>query len=237
MNSPTPILQAMFFPRYLAIFILFLAPAISAQQKAELGITAGTAVYLGDANPDNPISGLTPTFGLIHVYNFNKRFALRNQFSYVSFSGTKPITSVSTGNTGFATSLLDFSSRIEINFRSFKLVDRKHPLSPYINGGLGAAFLLKSSDGSKFQLTFPFGLGIKYGINRRTCIGLEYGIRKSFTDYLDNIHNDIYSLSQTSSGKIKSHPFINNDWYHVTGLYITYRIFDNPGNCPVYNQP
>jgi hypothetical protein len=40
---------------------------------------------------------------------------------------------------------------------------------------------------SRIQLCIPMGFGLKYGINRKLSIGLEYGIRKTFTDYIDDV--------------------------------------------------
>jgi len=40
---------------------------------------------------------------------------------------------------------------------------------------------------SLIQISIPFGLGFKYGYNRRWSIGLEFGARKTFTDYIDDV--------------------------------------------------
>jgi hypothetical protein len=37
------------------------------------------------------------------------------------------------------------------------------------------------------QFTIPVGFGFKYTVSRRWGIGLEYGIRKTFTDYIDDV--------------------------------------------------
>ncbi len=39
----------------------------------------------------------------------------------------------------------------------------------------------------KVQLCIPVGIGFKYTISRRWGIGIEYGIRKTFTDYIDDV--------------------------------------------------
>lgn len=39
---------------------------------------------------------------------------------------------------------------------------------------------------SNFQVAIPMGFGFKYGISSNVSIGLEYGIRKTFTDYIDD---------------------------------------------------
>jgi opacity protein-like surface antigen len=45
---------------------------------------------------------------------------------------------------------------------------------------------------SKIQLCIPVGIGFKYSFNRRWGIGLEYGIRKTFTDYIDDVSKTYY---------------------------------------------
>lgn len=40
---------------------------------------------------------------------------------------------------------------------------------------------------SPFQLVIPWGLGVKYNVNKQWCIGLEYGVRNTFTDYIDDV--------------------------------------------------
>ena len=45
---------------------------------------------------------------------------------------------------------------------------------------------------SKFQFCVPLGLGVKYALDRRWSIGLEYGIRKTFTDYIDDASKTYY---------------------------------------------
>ena len=45
---------------------------------------------------------------------------------------------------------------------------------------------------SNFQLAIPIGIGFKYSFDRRWGIGLEYGIRKTFTDYMDDASKTYY---------------------------------------------
>ncbi len=40
---------------------------------------------------------------------------------------------------------------------------------------------------SLYSVCIPMGLGFKYGINRRWSVGLEYGLRLTFTDYIDDV--------------------------------------------------
>lgn len=40
---------------------------------------------------------------------------------------------------------------------------------------------------SRFSVCLPMGMGFKYAINRRWNVGLEYGLRLTFTDYIDDV--------------------------------------------------
>ena len=39
----------------------------------------------------------------------------------------------------------------------------------------------------RINIAVPLGLGFKYGIDRKWSVGLEYGLRKTFTDYIDDV--------------------------------------------------
>ena len=52
---------------------------------------------------------------------------------------------------------------------------------------------------SRFQVAIPYGIGVKYRVSRQMLIGLEYGVRKTFTDYLDDT-----SRTYWPNGAIKS---------------------------------
>jgi uncharacterized protein DUF6089 len=45
---------------------------------------------------------------------------------------------------------------------------------------------------ARFQMAFPIGIGFKYTIDRRWGIGLEYGLRYTFTDYIDDVSKTYY---------------------------------------------
>lgn len=45
---------------------------------------------------------------------------------------------------------------------------------------------------SRTQFCIPFGVGFKYSINRRWGIGIEYGVRQTFTDYIDDVSRTYY---------------------------------------------
>lgn len=44
----------------------------------------------------------------------------------------------------------------------------------------------------KFQLAVPLGLGLKVAVDRRWLVSIEYGLRKTFTDYIDDVSTTYY---------------------------------------------
>jgi hypothetical protein len=74
--------------------------------------------------------------------------------------------------------------------------------NPYTNDSAGVKTLLKplSTEGQGFipgarnyglwQFSIPFGFGAEYSLDEDTRVGLEFGYRKIFTDYLDDVSRD-----------------------------------------------
>ncbi len=94
------------------------------------------------------------------------------------------------------------------NIRRFKL---KY-VNTYIFAGFGGIYFNphtankdfhtnKNENFSKFNLIIPVGFGFRYGFNRRTTLGLEFGQRYTSTDYLDGF-SDIHSKARDSYSTI-----------------------------------
>jgi len=60
-----------------------------------------------------------------------------------------------------------------------------YPLKKYHTEGQG--FVPSRKEYSNWQFTIPFGIGMKYAVDKKSSIGLEYGLRKTFTDYMDDV--------------------------------------------------
>ncbi|OFX22245.1 MAG: hypothetical protein A2033_07145 [Bacteroidetes bacterium GWA2_31_9] len=72
-----------------------------------------------------------------------------------------------------------------------------------------------------YQLAIPIGIGLKYGVNRKLNIGLEYGNRFTFTDFIDN-HKDV---SSGNKGK---------DSYMLLNLIFTYKLRTTRSGLPKF---
>ncbi len=71
---------------------------------------------------------------------------------------------------------------------------RWYSLQPLGTEGQGLAPGTKKY--SRFSAVIPGGIGFRYGISRKYTIGLEAGMRKTFTDYLDDTHGLYYNNSE-----------------------------------------
>ena len=107
----------------------------------------------------------------------------------------------------------------------------------------------------RVALAFPFGGGVKLSI-KTVNIGLEVGVRKAYTDYIDDVSSTYPDLKkllvtdgptavalsdrslnpafETSTNRQRGNPK-NNDYYIFSGFWITFSVF-NPGkaSCNAY---
>jgi hypothetical protein len=66
----------------------------------------------------------------------------------------------------------------------------------------------------------PFGVGLKYVLAGQWNLGLEFGARKTFTDYLDDLGGNLNTTNKFQNGN----PF-SNDMYVFTSLSVSYTFY------------
>ena len=74
-----------------------------------------------------------------------------------------------------------------------------YELQPLTTEGQGTALNQENPPYVLRQFSFPFGLGFKYHPSKSITLSVEYGFRKTWTDYLDDVSTnyvDNYALSQ-----------------------------------------
>ena len=106
--------------------------------------------------------------------------------------------------------------------------------------GQGTAAAPGVSRYSLTQIAIPFGLGFKWSIAKHVGIGVEWGMRKTFTDYIDDVSttypeatalNSVVAMN-LSNPTTNSDPTIDyagrqrgdsksSDWYNYTGVVIS----------------
>ena len=75
-----------------------------------------------------------------------------------------------------------------------------------------------SADYKQNQIVLPFGVGIKYNIKGPWDLNLEFGTRKTFTDYLDNLGGNDPSLPKT-----QQNDYSKGDMYYYTSLTLSFK--------------
>lgn len=172
-------------------------------------------------------------------------------------------------NLTFRSDLFELSTQIEIYFHAINPKDKKRSISPYFTTGLcllafnpqanynsswlnsapnntelqgGTDPLTQQNikDYKNLQLTFPIGIGVKWFPKENLSISLEWAMRATFTDYLDDVStvyqgalggNSALLADQTlstNSKDFRQRGFANtNDWYNFTGITISW-LFQKP---------
>jgi len=226
-----------------------------AQVTADIGIWGGSSVYFGDMDETNPLQPINPNFGAYFRYNFNSRVGLRAMFLTGSFSDEGVIEGVPAF---FEKNIQDFSLQVEINYLKYILGSKKTPFTSYVTAGIGVAYFPYEMDPafiasfnpshnkgsavvkeSVVTPTIPFGIGFKYTLGQRLGIGIEYQMRKLFSDKLDNL-NDPLAYKTNIAGVEKEIIYTdmihNNDWSGYVGLHLTYKIYIGKKACPAYES-
>ena len=212
------------------IIILLFNPLFA--QQSEIGFGIGTFNYTGDLASNYNVLNSKPAATAFYRANMSKVISFRAAMTGGKLGANdKRQNEVFAGNRDavFNIFLLEASTVFEYHFLNWREERRFLRFTPYLFGGLGlfgmAGAQQKSDQYSNVQGIIPFGLGFKYVINPKWYIALEFGARKTFFDYLDNI--------STGDQRFKNYQYGNpqtNDMYYFLGLSVTKTFYEIP--CP-----
>jgi hypothetical protein len=253
------------------LLLLALMPVsfLFAQKSGDMGVLGGTTYYIGDLNPAMPFRMTKPAFGILYRQNFNDRLAVRIHGIQGEVAADDALSGGNSDrNLNFHSTLTEFGAQFEVNFLEYFIGSKQHPVTPYLFGG-AAVFLfdpygnvngndvrlqpLKTEgqgtaytdrkDYKPYSFSFPFGIGVKYSISKLFGVGAEWGMRKTVTDYLDDVSTTYYLdlpagvyPDITSEQKLASDPTLshmsgmqrgnsrNTDWYSFAGISLTVKI-------------
>jgi hypothetical protein len=121
---------------------------------------------------------------------------------------------------------------------------RWYALQPIGTEGQGTTF----AGGKRYSLTqfcIPFGAGLKVNIAKRASLALEWGLRKTFTDYMDDVSGkyvDPFLLASergpvaaalsdrslvkeggNNTGRQRGNAY-TKDWYSFAGIIFTFKL-------------
>lgn len=222
----------------------------------ELGGFIGSSYYIGELNRAH-FMPLHPSFGPRFRFNYDDRLSLKFGATYGKFGGNDALSSNSFNrdrNYNFNSQIYEGAILGEFNFLPFSTVDKKSALStPFLFLGVAYAnhnptTILNGSSVSAQDLyiedvkyaknifSIPFGIGFKTSMNR-VSFEFSWGIRKTYTDYLDDVSTN-YGQNTRSSNLNNSNNYtqyddLNNvkrgdqytkDWYIFSGLSILWSL-------------
>ncbi|MFA6924913.1 MAG: DUF6089 family protein [Bacteroidales bacterium] len=255
-------------------FAFFFNVAFS--QRVEFGPFVGGSYYIGDLNPKKHFLLTKPAAGAIYRYNFNPRFAFKGNVYFGEVegddhkSGYKP-----ERNLSFKSGITEFSTQIEFNFFPYITGDKNYPATFYVFGGIsmfrfnpkasyngewyplqqlgtegqGSTVYAERKPYSLLTFSIPFGLGIKFNIMKGVGMGIEYGLRRAFTDYLDDVSTtyanpDVVGSEHGAVAKALSDRSVplnqtgvqrgnskNKDWYSFAGVFVSIRLKMKKERC------
>jgi len=195
------------------LFILFLLSVLFVPaQRVFIGVAGGLSNYNGDLLDKLYHKKLTNGFiGLTVHYELQDQILLRGAYNFARVDGSDIYSEkedLRMRNLHFESAISEFS--IVGEYYLFNLYERRFSpygfvglgifhFDPYTYDSAGTKVFLKplSTEGqgiypdkkpySLWQPTIPFGGGVKFAISENLRIGFEIGIRKTFTDYLDDV--------------------------------------------------
>lgn len=253
------------------VFIFAFLTVASFCQKLNLNLELGTSNYEGDMQ-SNFFTFTQPGLALGGGFSLqvNEKVYIRTGITFASLAGDdKKNPKVYFRNLNFKTSLQEFHLAGE--FYLFNMDEVKfspyffagiavYHFNPYTHDTAGTKYFLQplSTEGQGFyldrkpysltQFALPFGGGFKYALTDNIKVGIEAGMRKLFTDYIDDVSTTYVdpNLLLTNRGpkalelafrggeidKLATYPVTvdkrgepkNKDWYYFTMLTISFRL-------------
>jgi len=252
---------------------LLLLTSVHGFSQFGLGITGGLSNYLGDL-VDKPYKSTKGYFGVTGTFPLSPRFSLRAGLSFAKVAGADSLAQqpeLVARNLSFQSRITELSLLAEYNIFNIEQVR----WTPYVFAGLAVfRFDPYTYDASGIQtflrplgtegqgaagypapyalthLAIPFGGGIRYAISEKVHLGLELGIRKLFTDYLDDVSGGYADPGELLAGPgglravdlayrgdelpggnpvapekgfTRGNP-AHKDYYYFTGLHLSFRI-------------
>jgi len=262
-------------PKILVKFFIFFYTTISfafvanyaAAQNFEMGISLGGANYFGDLAPTPVISETKAAYGFFGRLNLSSTWAWTNSYMLAQVSGNdKNFDFNSNRNLNFKTDINEFSSVIEFNYFKYGVGVLDNRFTSYLYAGFsifgfepqgyynGQWYSLRDfrNEGvtyKTYSYAIPFGIGVKWILNKNFNIEGQFGFRKTYTDYLDDVSSTYPDIAQKlknggfvsamlsdPSVLLNGGTFVNkngykrgnsdlNDWYMIAQVSLSYRFY------------
>lgn len=198
----------------LVVLLSAFIPMLSFSQRLHVNLFGGFSNYLGDLQEKSvTLEQSNRAFGAGLSYDATRHFSLRAGFVYGKIGAEDKLNTLAVlrrRNLSFQSVVKEGNMLAEYNF--FNISERK--FTPYVFGGLAVFHFnpftydtlgnkiylqplgtegqgLAQYPGRKMykltQLAIPFGAGVKLRLSDNVVVSYELGLRKLFTDYLDDV--------------------------------------------------
>ena len=257
----------------------FVSKAQQFKPNTEVGILLGASYYLGDLNTTHFYQPL-PAVGLIIRKNIDKRFAYKAEAMFINLQSDerKSEDTISINRSlHFRSPVYELSGQLEFNFLPYHPGNPLYTWTPFIYTGISIFNYNPQAENANgewvdlqelgtegqgtttypnrkkyplIQFAIPMGGGFKIAVNESFNIILEYGARKTFTDYLDDVSTTfvggnvtaypsdmdpiaIYMSDPTKRYKKddqRGNPE-KNDWYSFAGVTLSFKLNNKTKGC------
>ena len=261
---------------YILVVVLYTTNVFSQAKKRsfkqhEIGFLIGGCYYIGDLNPRRHFNMTQPGGGIFYRFAPNYRYSFRGGINFGKIQGDDSQSDNADQlqrNLNFRSNITEFNAIAEFNFLEYRISNDKYKFTTYLFLGLDVFMfspqaqlgnnwidlqpLRTEGQNKKYKLTqmsIPFGVGVKMNVSKKVGIGLEWGPRKTFTDYLDDVSGtypdtDLKAFSTTNGAKLsdRSKNAGNNinkqrgnprtkDWYFLFGITLNVKLTLKPAPC------
>lgn len=248
------------------------------EPNREIGFIGGVSYYLGDLNKTHfnssmPGGGLVFRKNIDRRFSYKAELLYLNLSADDKDDPTDSI-AVDRG-LHFRSPVYELSGQIEFNFLPYEVGNPLYTWTPFVYTGISFFHFnpqAENKDGlwvdlqelgtegqgtpsfpdrkkySLAQLSIPLGGGLKIAVNPSFNIILEYGARKTFTDYLDDVSetypgrevllpeygNAAAEMSDPTGTHVHGDQRGNpdkQDWYSFVGITLSFKLNNNTVGC------
>jgi hypothetical protein len=203
-------------------------------QIHEWGIMGGMMNYTGDLSPGIVFKESNPAGGAFYKLNHNRFFSTKINATYGKISGNDANYSFNQlRNLSFSSNIIEVGGNLEFNFLPFGSDRFSKPFTPYAslgfsgfyfnpttifefqsydlrNYGTEGQFIRHSKTYLNVNWAIPMGGGFKFHLNKNWVLGIEGIWRHTATDYLDDVSNGNYDLSDDGQYRYTGYPSLRD---------------------------
>lgn len=250
------------------------------QRSKEFGFSLGSQSYVGEFSK-SPLNVANVGFGFNYRYNINRRVGFNFGFWNGTIEGadsTSEIAFEKNRNLHFKNTIQEISAVFEMNYFDYQISNPKYPFSPYLFLGVSAIISNPKAENAQgdmvnlreigtegqqmeggkpynlINFAVPFGVGFRANIVKGLALGVYGGVRKTFTDYLDDVSSFYVS---TETFEESERPFVDNsqslrngtdsnegtyrgdpstnDWVFIAGVTLSVKLNQKKNSCPAWN--